>query len=266
MQISIGVSLEDFCKKSRGLVLHPAVLLATVYVCFSMSVLVPGGYLEEFQFVSRFVINLFIGSFYLLMMALFLPTFLWHGMSRNIPWLYINLVFYFPVSIISSAFVIYISGGVFELTRILYYCVALGLQIFLAILVVLFVIRVDIDKIFTHGERKLPIFKPIEIASCGLQQYLSENHRGRIKYLKAEGQYILVETDSGKELIRMSLKEAVSLVQKDSGLQIHRSYWLHKGEIVEFQFKNGNPKVLTKKGDLLPVSRSSVENVRAALV
>jgi len=93
---------------------------------------------------------------------------------------------------------------------------------------------------------------------------LPAEKRGQIQYMSAEGNYVMVTTSAGKELIRLTLMEAEAEVSQ-SGIRIHRSHWVATDELTRLRYDKGNPKIELKSGTILPASRKAIPLIREAL-
>ena len=64
----------------------------------------------------------------------------------------------------------------------------------------------------------------------------------------------------------MRLSDAIAETRGIDGLQIHRSHWVARNAIVGLTRENGRPVVALVTGVTLPVSRTYLDAVRAAVV
>lgn len=85
-----------------------------------------------------------------------------------------------------------------------------------------------------------------------------------ISMLSASKNYTIVTTRSGEHIVRMPFTQAINEVSSQ-GLQIHRSHWISESEVKRLYYENGNPKLETHMGKVLPVSRSAIPTIRDAL-
>lgn len=80
--------------------------------------------------------------------------------------------------------------------------------------------------------------------------------------IKAEGHYIQVWTDQGKELVLFRFKDAVREIDEAQGMQVHRSWWVARNAIAGSRRERGK-LVLRLKNDIdVPVSRSNVQALK----
>ncbi len=95
---------------------------------------------------------------------------------------------------------------------------------------------------------------------------LVEPHRqGVLISLQAELHYLKVTTDAGNSLILYNLKDAISELPADLGLQCHRSYWAAFAAIDHFKKQGRQGKLVMQDGSAVPVSRSCLRDVEQAL-
>ena len=73
-------------------------------------------------------------------------------------------------------------------------------------------------------------------------------------------------TNKGTHELRATLKSLIEMIPSNEGVHLHRSVWLHRGQIKEFSYENGNPCVIDINGESIRVSRSKVEMVKQFLV
>lgn len=91
---------------------------------------------------------------------------------------------------------------------------------------------------------------------------LPPEKRGRIRRIHAANQYIEVVTDAGSALLRLSLRDAASLIPAETGWLCHRSLWIRKDEVVALTFHRGQPQITDRDGTTYPISRASVPMIR----
>ncbi len=97
-----------------------------------------------------------------------------------------------------------------------------------------------------------------------LLQRLAFDKRGGIISISVSDHYVEVTTTKGKDLLLMRLGDAIAECPTNGGLQIHRSHWVAFEGIEVVHRRNGKLEVLTKAGQTLPVSRTFMNDVRAA--
>ena len=83
-------------------------------------------------------------------------------------------------------------------------------------------------------------------------------------YLKVEDHYVKAYTPAGSGLVLMRFADAVAELS-DHGLQVHRSYWVAKTYMKRVTPKDGRTVLRLTTGQDIPVSRTYLHAVRAAL-
>lgn len=82
--------------------------------------------------------------------------------------------------------------------------------------------------------------------------------------LSAEDHYVRVHTPLGKTLVLYRFSDAMAEMPKGIGFQVHRSHWVRKSAITDFQ-KRGPGQVLILNETLeIPVSKRFIEVVKAS--
>lgn len=82
-----------------------------------------------------------------------------------------------------------------------------------------------------------------------------------ILFLKADGSYTEVHTDSERLLVSRKLIDMEELLDPEQFLRVHRSYVVNVAKVVEFM-KQVNNSLKMESGAIIPVSRSNKEAVR----
>lgn len=88
------------------------------------------------------------------------------------------------------------------------------------------------------------------------------DRRGRLRRIHAANQYVEVVTEQGTTLLRMTLRDAVALVPEDKGWWCHRSLWIRRDEVVSLTYLRGQPQITDRDGQVWPISRKSVQDIR----
>lgn len=89
--------------------------------------------------------------------------------------------------------------------------------------------------------------------------------RGKLSHMSMADHYVEVFTDRGKAMILMRLADAIAETRGIDGIQIHRSHWVALDAIAALKRLEGRPIVALVDGTELPVSRTHINAVRAAL-
>ena len=97
-------------------------------------------------------------------------------------------------------------------------------------------------------------------------QHLDETVRYEdVVMMTAQNQYTLIQREDTQELVRMTLAEIIGQMPSNHGFRIHRSHWLRADQIDRVVYRNGNPKVVDRMGNELPLSRTKVDEIRGHL-
>lgn len=99
-----------------------------------------------------------------------------------------------------------------------------------------------------------------------LQKLLPNNVRGPVRYIQAQDKYVQVATFNGNHLLPMPLSQAVSKIDPQSGMRVHRSLWISWEEVDRVVYENGNPRIIGKDGEVWPVSRKHVKQLKSELL
>ena len=89
--------------------------------------------------------------------------------------------------------------------------------------------------------------------------------RGAPLLLKAELHYLKVVTAEGSGLILYNLADAIDALPADSGIQVHRSYWVAFDAIESLQRQGRQGELVLRDGERVPVSRQRLQATSAAL-
>lgn len=86
---------------------------------------------------------------------------------------------------------------------------------------------------------------------------------GDIIYLEAELHYLSVITENGGGLILYNLRDAIKELTSQSGVQIHRSFWVAFKYVDDIKSEGRQGRIILKSGKSLPISRQRLKEVRA---
>ncbi|MEO0999326.1 MAG: LytTR family DNA-binding domain-containing protein, partial [Pseudomonadota bacterium] len=85
--------------------------------------------------------------------------------------------------------------------------------------------------------------------------------RGPLLHLQAQNQYVLVRTDAGEALLRMTFREALATVGEGAGLTVHRSHWVAFGAVEGVESAGRRKLLRLIDGTEVPVSRDRLGEV-----
>jgi DNA-binding LytR/AlgR family response regulator len=87
--------------------------------------------------------------------------------------------------------------------------------------------------------------------------------RGQLLCLEMDDHYLKVHTDQGHHLLLMRFKDALEFLVDYPGMQTHRSWWVAKDAVVGEEKVGRKLSLKLVNQQLVPVSRSYIEQVKA---
>lgn len=87
--------------------------------------------------------------------------------------------------------------------------------------------------------------------------------RGALVSLSVEDHYVQVTTTRGREMLLMRLRDAIGETDPVPGLQVHRSHWVALEHVTRVTKRGDGALITTSTGAEIPVSRSSMPELRA---
>lgn len=97
-----------------------------------------------------------------------------------------------------------------------------------------------------------------------LMARLPVEKRGALVSLSVEDHYVQVTTTQGREMLLMRLRDAIAETEPVPGLRVHRSHWVALAHVARVVRRGDGARITTSRGDELPVSRSSMADLRAS--
>lgn len=94
---------------------------------------------------------------------------------------------------------------------------------------------------------------------------LPPERQGKILFLKSELHYLKVVTELGSTLILYNLGDAIAQLTAESGLSVHRSYWVALDAVDELVRKGRQGELRLSNGQSVPVSRNRLNEVTKRL-
>ncbi|PCJ07437.1 MAG: hypothetical protein COB16_11085 [Rhodobacteraceae bacterium] len=229
------------------------------------SLMQPAGFLSEFSLPARIAINFGLTAFFWTCNFTLLPWVLWRGLRLNLPWVPVQMGLYVVLSLISAVFLEWVTMRPMQPLNVATTFAIITVPVAIGFLIFVQAVKHTITEVFAQDPQYFPLWQPAPINSCGLQSLLQPALRGRVRRISVESQYLRIFTDQGQSVIRCSLGKATGLLPQESGIRIHRSHWLACEDIDNLHFDNGNPRITDSFGDILPVSRSTVDAIRGKL-
>jgi hypothetical protein len=101
-----------------------------------------------------------------------------------------------------------------------------------------------------------PIPLVIEVAAPEFMKRVPVQRRGAIILIKAEDHYLKVLTSKGESLIHYRLSDAIAEMPGDSGIRVHRSYWVARDAITSVEPAGRKLRMMLVNGVEIPVSLS----------
>ena len=107
-------------------------------------------------------------------------------------------------------------------------------------------------------------FRKLPVDSEGAIQFLDPD---RVRFFQADGNYALAFTETGHQLVNLSLAELERRLGDEGFLRPHRSYLIQLNYVRSFTSLDGQTYLVmdTPHSDRVPVSRRNLEAIRSAL-
>jgi len=99
----------------------------------------------------------------------------------------------------------------------------------------------------------------------GHNAIIPPHKRGALIGLSAQDHYVEFITDKGNHLHRISMKEAVALIPKDTGMHVHRSHWVAFDAMHALEKTSGRFTLTLKNRTTIPVTAANALSVQAIL-
>lgn len=248
-------TIDDMHRALRVYMLHPATILvfcipplfkALDYMPIEFPVL--GLWGDILFYILR------ICLFYVIALRFEGIVFYW-GMKRNLPFTYTTLGFwlvFMGVNFVTLHWLLLEDPQLWveawKLARLLIY--STFYHFFL-----MWITRRDLLPILGKDPRLVPYFWPVKdvqkrIASAAL---IDGDLAGDVLSLQAQNQYVRVETTQGGGLVRTTLRAAIDRLPPESGLQIHRSWWVAMTEVEGASFDRDRAELTSPAQRSYPV-------------
>ena len=113
----------------------------------------------------------------------------------------------------------------------------------------------------------VPVFRTVSLpeAQGAPAAFLETGLQGNVVSLKAANQYVVVFTGEAEHLLRMTLKEAIDLLPPQTGLRVHRSWWLSRQELSGASLNKATGVLVTVTGRTYPVGKTKLAEVQALI-
>lgn len=98
-----------------------------------------------------------------------------------------------------------------------------------------------------------------------LNSILPADKRGHIVAISAQDHYVAITTENGQHRARMSMKDALSKLPENTGIQVHRSHWVSFRAMQALDKGTSRRTLTLRNGFRIPVSKAKIEDVVSAL-
>lgn len=222
---------------------------------------------QEFYTISHAadigLLSLRIAIYFILKWWLF-PAVLWYFLPRNVPYIALHHGFFFALCV-PSALILFPFHDDTLLAALSRFGRQQAFAAVLTVLVVFFFERSIRDHLGNVGAY-VPVFWPVPIGEKAQADgvHLSPDLGGVVVAMQAQNQYVQVTTTMERRLMRMTLSQAIEALPPETGLRVHRSWWVNRSQMGDFAFDR---KEFTLKGQGLdiPVSRANRGEVDSLL-
>jgi DNA-binding LytR/AlgR family response regulator len=251
----------DFVQAGRAYMTHPVTLYG---YALPLSMLMTGLLKPEYtssglpEFVSHLLTFLKVAAFWLFMWAC-LGHVMWSAMRRGLSFVVVVIGLWLLAVLLSqAATVLLVAGADWSWTRILRQATITIPSSLVAVHASAPILRERLGYI----PELVPIWLSNVSVKVPLLLKLPPEKRTRIRRIHAANQYVEVVTDAGPAMVRMSLRDAVSLIPAETGWLCHRSLWIRKEEVVALAFQRGQPQITDRNGQTFSISRAAVPEIR----
>lgn len=99
----------------------------------------------------------------------------------------------------------------------------------------------------------------------GFIEFIPPHKRGDLIALTSQDHYVEFITDKGAHLHRISMKDAILLIPKSTGMQVHRSHWVAYAAMHKLESASGRYLLTLANNAVIPVSKTNFAAVQAAM-
>ena len=202
--------------------------------------------------------------------CIFFAAFYWFSgkpmnflISRNIPFALNSFILISAVAFVEAGFAWALNWQ--ELNWRNFLCHGFSTQMAFVPVIVICAMFFEgrLRRIYGHDPAYVPFWWPVSRNVDTVKTLLPKEKQGKVLMLKSSNQYVEVVTEKGTHELRATMKSLLESISSSEGIRLHRSIWMRKDQIAEFKYnESGNPCVVDVKGDVYPISRNKVGEVR----
>lgn len=184
------------------------------------------------------------------------PAILFRYLPRNVPYIVLHHGFFTALAILSTLALSGLHGDESLATSLLRFGRHQVLALFLSIVLMAYFDQ-SIQQSLGMGGLKIPVFWPVA-KTRPLTADVTRLHPALpadIIAMNAQNQYVQIFASTGNTLLRMTLGEAIAALPMDSGVRVHRSWWVSHQHLSAFSFDD-KAMELHAKSLIVPVSRA----------
>lgn len=134
-------------------------------------------------------------------------------------------------------------------------------------MIIMRIVEGDVLSLLGRETKLIPYYLPIKAVSSVAPHasLIDASLSGEVISLRAQNQYVLVQSDSGEKLVRMTLRAAIDIFPGECGQQVHRSWWLSMVEILRSTYDPSALQLETPEGRVYPVGKTYAPSVEKLL-
>ncbi len=200
---------------------------------------------------------------YLALAWRFMPPVTAWLVARNIPFAWASFAFFLVLLVLNyTVFHVLMPRGLGFWAEALRLARNAAFSLFLH-LILMVVMRQELVARLSLVPAMLPFFGVVRrtVRDKALAQMLAPNLSGDLRAIKAQNQYVEVFTAHGSHLLR----GAIARLPAQSGLQVHRSWWLAQDELAQAIYVEASGELVVDFARFYPVGDRYAEALRVWL-
>jgi hypothetical protein len=249
----------------RKLLIGKGTIAIFVLIAFAEALLNKGALVKVLPPFTSWILLVGVASF---IWALFYAGFgqlIWFAARRNIPLIYSGVLFCIYTSFLVIVLFLLLLANIHPVGFIITECLTLLVMMTIGLVVILIVHQDTLVAELNTAEVNFPLWNRTQKKQPMLSDNTPDALRGHILYIQTSSQYIEINSLTGVDELRMSLTKAMTYLDHVSGTRVHRSYWVRNSEMNALTYKNGNPFVVLKGGQSLPVGRNMISQIKTII-